>query len=75
MCVWMWLEFDFALFLGLIIAMRFGSRGPNDTSPTCIDREDLGRRRTGTEQSLTHFSFEMSNKTIDNVLKTRLYTL
>ena len=34
--------------------MRFGSRGPrkffSDTSPKCIDREGLGRRRTGTRQ-------------------------
>ena len=29
--------------------MRFGSRGPfvSDTSPKCIDRENLGRRPTG----------------------------
>ena len=35
--------------------MRFGSRGPSelfvsDTSPKCIDREGLGRRRTETRK-------------------------
>ena len=37
--------------------MRFGSRGPrkfvSDTSPECIDREGLERRRTGTRQIQT----------------------
>ena len=32
--------------------MRFGSRGP-DTSLKCLDREGLGRRRTGTRQKWT----------------------
>ena len=51
--------------------MRFGSRGQrkflrpspgsrpfvSDTSPKCIDREDLERRRTGTRQLFTLFGF------------------
>ena len=40
--------------------MRFGSRDASekvfvsDTSPKCIDRESLERRRTGTRQSHDH---------------------
>ena len=42
---------------------RFGSRGPcenvsrpfaSDTSPKRIDQEELGKRRTGTRQKMTH---------------------
>ena len=47
--------------------MRFGSRGPrkllavsrpfiSDTSPECIDREGLDRRRTGIRQARPHVS-------------------
>ena len=32
--------------------MCFGSRGPRNFSPKCIDWEGLGRRRTGTRQGL-----------------------
>ena len=34
--------------------LRFRSRGPfvSDTSPKCIDREDLGRRRTANRKTL-----------------------
>ena len=34
--------------------MRFGSRGPKNFSPKCIDWEGLGRRRTGTRLGSVH---------------------
>ena len=62
--------------------MRFGSRGPgkfsrpfvSDTSPKCIDREGLERRRTGTRQVVAHLNSlkrpaEHSERTISFFLR------
>ena len=52
-----------ALSIGLIIPqlMRFGSRGQgecffSDTPPKCLDRDCLGRRRTGTRHGSVYRS-------------------
>ena len=50
----------FLSFLGLYISprsIRFGSRAPGekDTSPKRIDREGLGKSRTGTRQGVQAF--------------------